>query len=1082
MKKSKILVCFLIFVMIFSLFSVNAWGTVDSEIEFIENFDDTDVPGLDIVWAEEGDDFGVAPLYDENDNMYAITTWVTEKRPVKMTHTLASAVNEGMLYVSFDYKTTEQFNDSFFRLKSGDAEFQICGFRNTGKFGHFLEFSKWALNNDTAVTYSADTWYNVGVLFDLEDRYAYVYFGAEKSEPKLIETVEIPDSLGNITGVSFVQSFGDYTPAMWDNFYVNKVVPENIGDIQRRENIIFEKEIYRKYTNVLLSEDFQTNDVPNLGYTAWTDENALYGIKREKTGEGEYSLCSWVGEKYPTRLEYISDEPINKGVYYITFDLYSKDEVNDCYLRLKNSNQQYQVCGFRNDGYFGKFIDFSKWALNHDTEKEYVPNVWYKVSVVLDFDLRDVYIYFGEKSGAVSLLEKDKMPDEFSDFSEVIFVHSYGDYTEALWDNIKICRLNSETYEFVESDEGIEFEEDAKKAVAVNINTDRAGNIFYNAECLEFDIEYNNRSIVETDYNAWYELTYNSEVLMSEYKQLVLPQNGAKEYAVNIPVEKYGFYEFKIYNEDKTEILAETRFSNVHTAGDGVKNDKIGTTIHLTRVEDKSAAFEILKNGGFSVARGGQNDWSNIEKQKGVYEIDETNQEYYELAIDNGFENMTILKGSNELYASEFPTSNVDREGLVENPPQSDGLIEKFAKYCYETVVMYPQVKYFQIWNEWNNAPTFNLDSVTGAEYYAKVLKAGYAAVKKAGEDRGSEAVVVAMSPSGTKAEWISGVLNALNGEKCFDIVSIHPYTYTDGGENKESTYAPEEVCARHKTELGDVVTRVKAVQSVLEEYGYTDVPLWAGEFGFSSYICGEEKQAQYAVRMVALNDANNLLDKMLWYTFQNHTASTEKEQNFGMVRYHEDVLVPYEAKPVYLAMSNYNALMTDAKIIEKIADGESGVYIYKFLDRFGNTIYTAWTTDGMTEYEFKSNSKLLEFYDLYGNKRVMLNENGNVTLNLTEGITYIKEPKKYVKVVQSGEIITNISQMTDDEFNVMAYSDDNGSFDVILVQYNDDSLIDAVTYNSKEERNFRLHSETDEIRIFCWNNMHPVLDKLVIE
>lgn len=295
-------------------------------------------------------------------------------------------------------------------------------------------------------------------------------------------------------------------------------------------------------------------------------------------------------------------------------------------------------------------------------------------------------------------------------------------------------------------------------------------------------------------------------------------------------------------------LICETRVSNAHSVDDGILNSKLGATVHMERVSDKEAAFEILGNGGFASVRGGQNDWQDVEKEKGVYIDDAVNEAYYTLACDNGFENMTILKGSNSLYVDEYPTTNLDREGLVESPPQSDGLIEKFASYCYETVLMYPQVKYFQIWNEWNNAPVFNNDNVTDAAAYAKLLKAAYEAVKAAEKERGKEALVVAMAPSGTKPAWILEVLQALGGEKYFDIISVHPYTYTDGGVNGESTYAPEDICVRHTKEYGDIVTRIQAVHTVLDDYGYEDIPLWAGEFGYSSYICGEDKQEEDAI------------------------------------------------------------------------------------------------------------------------------------------------------------------------------------------------------------------------------------------
>lgn len=1073
-------VAFFVFLFVNLMFlSINTFA--ESGEDYVELFDDTNTSGLDIVWAKDTDPYGIMPVYDGNGDMYAIKTWVTKTRPIIITHKLSQTINDGMLYVSFDYKTTEKFNDSFLRLKSGDIQFQICGFRNSGKFGHFLDFSKWTLDKNTSVDYAPDIWYKVGILFDMSGDRAYLYFGETGKTAQLIETVDIPENFGNITDVVIVQSFGDYTPAMWDNLKVYNVTPQKIENIENDDNLKFETEIFKNYTDVLLNEGFQTETVPNLGFNSWSEADAVWGRQREMTEEGEYALKTWVGTKNPTVVSYSLKSPMNSGVYSISYDWLSKDGYNDSYIRLEKDGTRYQVCGFRNTGTFGKFIDFSKWALNKDTETEYKPDVWYTVSVVMDFDLRNVYIMFGERGQTLSLIEKETMGDEFTGFNNIIFVHSYGDYPEILWDNMKIFKLNHETIGFIEEETGLVFDESVKAELAATLDSDNAGNIFSNAENAEITAVYNNRSLIKSEYDFVYELYYDDEIMFSESKKISVPQNGRVEDKIILPTgNKYGFFTFRVLNGDKTETLAETRFSNVHTATDNVKNDKVGTTLHMTRVEDKAGAFEILEKGGFAIIRGGQNDWKDVETAENVYQTDNTNLEYYTLASENGFENMTILKGSNDLYAEEYPTSNTERVGLVENPPQSDGLIEKFAKYCYETVMRYPQVKYFQIWNEWNNAPVFNLDNITGAEYYAKLLKAGYEAVKQAEKDRGKEALAVAMAPSGTKPAWISQVIDALNGEKCFDIISVHPYTYTDGGENKESTYAPEDVCVRHKTELGDVVGRVQAVKNVLKENGYEDVPVWAGEFGFSSYVCGEEKQAQYAVRMLALNDANNLLDKMLWYTFQNHISSNEKEQNFGMIRYHDDTLVPNEAKPVYIAMSNYNALMANAQVKEKIIDGENGLYLFKFTARDRSNIYTAWTTGECGEFEFKPESKIVEIYDLYGNKTTIFNENGSITLKLSESIAYIKEPVKYAKIIQNGQIVNNISNLTDENFEVVSNTDEN--YEIILAQYKNDVLINAISYAKGENVPLKRHPEADKITVFFWDNMNPVIDKFILK
>ena len=1075
---------FAVIIIVFVLFSVVSASDVSSEtkIDFYESFDDTDVDGFDIVWAKDSDAFGVAPVYD-NGEMCAVKTWVSKTRPVRLTHSLGSSVNSGMFYVSFDYYTEDKLNDCYLRLLSGDTQFQICGFRNSGKFGHFIDFSKWALEK-TAVNYTYDTWYTVGILFDMESRNSYFYFGEQDKELNLIETVALGENFGNITDIVLVHSFGEYTPAMWDNVRVCTVSPDNIENLEREEKIVLEKEVYRKYLNVIYTADFETDRNPELGFSAWSDETDEHGIYHIIDTNKNGALQTRVNSVYPRRLTYTLKQPIDSGVYYITFDWKSVAGNNDCYLRLLSGDNKFQICGFRPDGNFGQFEDFRVWSLVDETESVYEADTWYTVGALLDMDLKKIYIYIGKQNEELSLCSTADFNDEMTSFTDVVLVHSFGEYADALWDNLAIYKIFSETAEFVEEKENVVFDEVIKERAVYSLSTEHPGNIFHNAKTADMIMQCYNRSLVYEEVDVVYEGFYGTEEIYNADGKYIVGCGEKAEKIISLPVKnKYGFFSFNVLSAEDGDVLTKTRFSNARTATDDIKNQKMGATIHMTRVKDKDAAFSILSKGGFSIIRGGDNTWEQVETQKDVFKTDGLNTKFYEDANSENFEIMTILSGSNSLYAGEYPTSNADRVGGVENPPQSQGLIDKFEEYCYQTVVMYPDVKYFQLWNEWNNAPTFNRDGITGASYYAKLLKAGYDGVKRGALKRGKDAYVVAMAPTGTKPQWIEDAIIALDGEKFFDIVSIHPYTYSDGGKNGESTYAPEDICVKHTRESGNVAMRIGRVKEVLDSYGFTDVPVWAGEFGFSSYICGEEKQAQYAVRMMAINDGNELLDKMLWYTFQNHLAVNETEQNYGMIRYDKNEDVPYEAKPAYLAMSNYNALMANAKIEERICDGEDGIYNYRFKARDGSDIYVVWTTDGEKNVSL-SEAGAVRVYDIYGNERIIHSENGLVTFTASESVTYIKSEKAYLYLTQGDKEITEISDISDGDIFADAFAEGHEQFDIIVAQYVDGSLIDVKTYiwdgdiiNIK-----KMDERANRICLFMWNKMIPLRTKLVIE
>ena len=357
-------------------------SVASGSIDYFENFDNGKINGLDIVPADEDDSFGV--LVTENGEL---KSWVTQTRPIKMTHTFPEVIKDGMFYVAFDYMSTKGFNDSYLRMMSGDSQFQICGFRNTGLFGHFKNFSVWALE-DTAVEYSADIWYSVGVLFDIQSRYAYFYFGEQGTELSMIEKMALPDGFADITDMMLVHSYGDYTPAMWDNIRVNEINTSSLDLVEKRENITFPDEIYREYLNQICYENFE-DDSLGVTISGWAESDTSNGMMRVLDGE-EYVAKTWVDSKYPKRITYSFDKPIKDGMYYAAFDWKTESSVNDSFVRLISGDSQYQICGFRNDGFFGKFVDFSKWALDSVSAAEYSSDIWYTIGILLDMDLKKI--------------------------------------------------------------------------------------------------------------------------------------------------------------------------------------------------------------------------------------------------------------------------------------------------------------------------------------------------------------------------------------------------------------------------------------------------------------------------------------------------------------------------------------------------------------------------------------------------------------------------------------------------------------------------------------------------------------------
>ena len=180
--------------------------------------------------------------------------------------------------------------------------------------------------------------------------------------------------------------------------------------------------------------------------------------------------------------------------------------------------------------------------------------------------------------------------------------------------------------------------------------------------------------------------------------------------------------------------------------------------------------------------------------------------------------------------------------------------------------------------------------------------------------------------------------------------------------------------------------------KSLMKQYGHGDKPVYVSEYGWVSVgedgYSDELQQAAYNVRMLFLGDYYDMWDQIASYRFDDTGFENERENRFGMVRW-EDSEIPYEAKPLYLAYANYNALMTDAEFVRKIdITDDVPAYVYRMAD--GKDGATVWSVGGDNKVTLNLNTDTVEVYDMYGNKSVLYGDNGNYSFDLSEEPIYI--------------------------------------------------------------------------------------------
>lgn len=194
-------------------------------------------------------------------------------------------------------------------------------------------------------------------------------------------------------------------------------------------------------------------------------------------------------------------------------------------------------------------------------------------------------------------------------------------------------------------------------------------------------------------------------------------------------------------------------------------------------------------------------------------------------------------------------------------PPRD---IDAYVNYVYEVVRRYPEVRYWQIWNEPNN-PIF-WQPRPSASAYARMLKASFAAVKRANPN--AQVVIGGISLMDT--DYISK-LYAAGARNSFDIMAVHPYS----PEQRPGDYIPQEFLKLKK---------------VMDRYGDRETPVWITEIGwFTGTSPRAVSEAQQADNVWKLYDALgrlNYVGPVFWHTLEDCTEnyrSDEPEHNYGL-------------------------------------------------------------------------------------------------------------------------------------------------------------------------------------------------------
>ena len=325
-------------------------------------------------------------------------------------------------------------------------------------------------------------------------------------------------------------------------------------------------------------------------------------------------------------------------------------------------------------------------------------------------------------------------------------------------------------------------------------------------------------------------------------------------------------------------------------------------------------------------------------------------------------------------------------------------------------------------------------DLMKMATAYVRTIKATGEAVVKVNSEEGTDYKIAILSLSNIYddkrlkfADMIFSELSKLdNPEKYFDLLTMHLYhdSRTDDfeygvfgsfGYERRNQWMGNNVryltslmtggkyfYPKEKTDVdavGFYTGQKYDIQNSEDvwhtEMGYSSAPLydendWVISGNTGVCVGGEYSQAYLTIRAFNVIKANNINDCLQIYEIADADENYQlKENSFGMLNspLHN---VPYSAKYLYLAVSNYNYMTMGATecVLDQHGSYDTKDYAinctYKLPDREVHMLYTAWMESEtynietgatrnigkvmLAESPFDANAEL-HYYDLVGNK-----------------------------------------------------------------------------------------------------------------
>lgn len=646
------------------------------------------------------------------------------------------------------------------------------------------------------------------------------------------------------------------------------------------------------------------------------------------------------------------------------------------------------------------------------------------------------------------------------------------------------------------------------KAVAT-ISTEKIGNIFSDYKNVEYICTVPYSANEDCTVAVKVTNTLDNNVIKEETKTIKAVNNEIRgEIDLTDSSVHYGIFNLDVTVDcNNVSASGKTTFSVMNAAKTLNKKMSVQThfgygrwesptnneSCHYTDVGEVPRVTKLLADAGFGHIRDelrwqfyskntpNYADWNSkllYDTANGTVDLWNGHKAYLEAVKDNNLDELLILGFSCKYTGGKSPTTTEQ--------------LNYFKDYCFRAATATKQygVNSFEVWNE------SNLANDLTPELYVAMVKAASDGVKEANPDAKVYAgglAYVTVPYTKDFLYWTDTVLALLkaedekrtDGKSYIDGWSYHIYCSGEQPENSNIPYAITRNEANEVTKYGYFTTMgdlAAAVQEKLNQYGYNNIPLVVSETGHASETKYDETYSGGAEMMQAnyeLRDFAMMYDKTDYVNFYNAVSKQNKdseyERKLGLLNSYRsdsynDSGVAYSAKPVFLAMSNFNALLANAKLLNKTVVDNS--YDYEFKNQEGQTVHMLWAKEGTASYTL--DKAPIALYDMYGND--IATEGTAVTLGespiyaVTDAdlsVTFKAANGEELKTLKTGEVTISLTGADKAAGKVIFVAKYNGDRLVEVTKLTADDFSTGYT-TSIEEQNSRLS-------VFVWESLESL-------